>query len=190
MVPRGRPPGPGHSAIASRQGREGSEVADDEPVNPRAYPDRPFVGVGVVIFRGGDVLLAQRGKHPRRTTWSIPGGAQELGETVHEAGRREIMEETGLDIEILGLVDVVDSINRDDEGRVAFHYTLVDLVAEWRAGEAVAGDDCAAVQWVALENLAAYGLRPATHDVILRAGTMRRRILSGKDKIRAPTRLF
>jgi ADP-ribose pyrophosphatase YjhB (NUDIX family) len=170
--------------------QEGDKVADDEPVNPRAYPDRPFVGVGVVVFRGSEVLLAQRGKHPRRTTWSIPGGAQELGETVHEAGRREIMEETGLEIEILGLVDVVDSINRDEEGNVAFHYTLVDLFAEWRGGEAVAGDDCAAVRWVALENLADYDLRPATHDVILRAEEMRRRILAGKDRIRAPSRLF
>ncbi len=165
-------------------------MADEEPVNPRAYPDRPFVGVGVVIFRGDEVLLAMRGKHPRRTTWSIPGGAQEVGETVHEAGPREIMEETGVEIEILGLVDVVDSINRDEDGRVAFHYTLVDLFAEWRGGEAVAGDDVADVCWVRLEDLADYNLRPATHEVILLAEKMRQSIKSGESKVRPPRRLF
>lgn len=149
-------------------------VRDEEPVNPRAYPDRPFVGVGVVIFRGTEVLLAQRGKHPRRNTWSIPGGAQEIGETVHEAAIREIREETGLEIEILGLVDVVDSINRDDDDRVLFHYTLVDLFAEWRSGEAVAADDVAAVRWVAVSDLRDFDLRPVTHDVILLADRKRR----------------
>ena len=163
---------------------------DEEPVNPRAYPDRPFVGVGVVIFRGDEVLLAQRGKRPRQKTWSIPGGAQEIGETVHEAGRREIMEETGLEIEILGLVDVVDSINRDEEGNVAFHYTLVDLFAEWRSGDAVAGDDVSDVCWVGLDSLDAYNLRTATHDVILLAAKKRRLILSGKRNVRVPKSLF
>lgn len=150
---------------------------DEEAVNPRAYPDRPFVGVGVVIFRGHEVLLAQRGKRPRQFTWSIPGGAQELGETVHEAATREIREETGLEIEILGLVDVVDAINREPDGRVLFHYTLVDLFAEWRGGEAVAGDDVAEVRWVTLDQLDGYRLRPVTHDVILLAARKREELL-------------
>jgi ADP-ribose pyrophosphatase YjhB (NUDIX family) len=154
-------------------------VSDDEPVNPRAYPDRPFVGVGVVVFRGPQVLLAQRGKQPRQFTWSIPGGAQEIGETVHEAGRREIREETGIEIEILGLVDVVDSINREAGGRVLFHYTLVDLFAEWRSGEAVAGDDVSDVRWVGLDELGAFKLRQITHDVILLADRKRQKLLTG-----------
>ena len=74
----------------------------DTKENPRAYPDRPYVGVGVVVFRGEEVLLAQRGKKPRLHSWSIPGGAQELGETIEDAAHREILEETGLEIEILG----------------------------------------------------------------------------------------
>lgn len=147
---------------------------NDAAPNPRLYPDRPFVGVGVVIFRGDEVLLAQRGKMPRRYDWSIPGGAQELGETVFEAGMREIREETGLTVEILGLVDVVDAISRDEDGRVQFHYTLVDLVAEWRAGEAAPDDDVAALQWVRLGALDGIEMREVTREVIREAHRKRR----------------
>ena len=141
--------------------------------NPRSYPDRPYVGVGVVIFRDDQVLLAQRGKWPRKFTWSIPGGAQELGETVHQAGVREIREETGLEVDIIGLVDVVDSISHDEEGRVLFHYTLVDLAAEWRSGEAVAADDVPAVKWVDIPDIATRGLRDSTLRVIRMAEELR-----------------
>lgn len=142
-------------------------------LSPRSYPDRPYVGVGVVVLRGDEVLLAQRGKSPRRYTWSIPGGAQDIGETVHEAAHRELMEETGLTVEILGLVDVVDAITSDDDGRVRFHYTLVDLAAEWKSGEAVAADDVAAVRWVRFADLEAYGLRASTLRVIREAVELR-----------------
>ncbi|MBK18280.1 MAG: phosphohydrolase [Rhodospirillaceae bacterium] len=142
--------------------------------NPRAYPDRPYVGVGVVVFRGDEVLLAQRGKKPSQHHWSIPGGAQELGETVEEAAHREIKEETGLEISLIGLVEVVNSINRDDEDRVQFHYTLVDFVAEWKSGDIVAGDDATDARWVPINQIGDYGLRPLTHDVILQADTLRK----------------
>lgn len=148
-------------------------MADKDETNPRQYPTRPYVGVGVVIFRGDDVLLAQRGKWPRRGTWSIPGGAQELGETVNDAGKREIREETGLEIDIIGLIDVVDAITHDAAGAVEFHYTLVDLAAEWRSGEARALDDVADVRWVAIDAIDDYELRPATRQVILDARKMR-----------------
>lgn len=142
---------------------------------PRSYPDRPYVGVGIVVFRGEEVLLAQRGKSPRRNTWSIPGGAQELGETVEEAARRELLEETGLEVEFIGLIDVVDSINRDDDGRVRFHYTLVDLAAEWRSGEAVARSDVAAVKWVKVADIDDFDLRDVTARVIRQGADIRRR---------------
>ena len=154
-------------------------MAGPDQENPRAYPDRPYVGVGIIVFRGDEVLLAQRGKPPNMGSWSIPGGAQELGETVHEAAARELKEETDLEAEILGLVDVVDSIRHDDDGNVSFHFTLVDVVAEWRAGEAVAGDDVPAVKWVKFENLDAYGLRDVTLRVIHMAEELRRAKNSG-----------
>jgi 8-oxo-dGTP diphosphatase len=142
--------------------------------NPRAYPDRPYVGVGVVVFKDDNVLLVQRGKKPRLNSWSIPGGAQELGETVEDAAHREIHEETSIEIDLLGLVEVVNSINRDDEKRVQFHYTLIDFVAEWKSGDIVAGDDAADARWVPMEDIGDYNLRPLTYEVILRADGLRK----------------
>ena len=146
----------------------------DTNENSRAYPDRPYVGVGVVVFKGDDVLLAQRGKKPRMSSWSVPGGAQELGETVEDAAHREIHEETGIEIELLGLVEVVNSINRDDDERVQFHYALIDFVAEWKSGEVVAGDDAADARWVSMEEIDDYNLRPLTYEVILQADVLRK----------------
>ena len=151
-------------------------MTERNPVDPRAYPDRPFVGVGAVIFRGDEVLIAQRGKLPRRDTWSIPGGAQEVGETYVEAAIREVMEETCLEIDVVGLVDVVDAISRDGNGGVVYHYTLVDVVAEWRSGDAVACDDLAAVKWVKIADIDQYDLRTATRDVILLAPEKRKTV--------------
>src|SRR3546814_11086476 len=83
----------------------------------------------------------RRGKQPREGQWSLPGGRQRLGERIAATARREVAEEAGIDIEVGPLIDVVDSINRDAEGAVQFHYTLVDLLAEWPSGEARAGHD-------------------------------------------------
>jgi 8-oxo-dGTP diphosphatase len=139
----------------------------------REYPDRPFVGVGVVVWRGEEVLLIERGKGPVSGNWSLPGGKQELGETVRETAHREIREETGVDIDVTCLLDVVDLVRRDAEGRVRYHYTLVDFTAEWRAGEAVAGDDAAAVRWVPLDAIDQYNLWDETLRVIRLSATQR-----------------
>lgn len=140
----------------------------------RAYPDRPFVGVGVVVFRQRDVLLTKRGKQPRLNSWSIPGGAQEIGETIEEAACREVLEETNVRIKNLGLIDVINSINHDDNNRVKFHYTLVDFVASWKSGEIVAGDDATDARWVSLSELEDYKLRPLTINVIRFANKFRK----------------
>jgi len=116
-------------------------------MSDRHYPDRPMVGVGVVVWRGPEVLLIQRGKPPRMGAWSLPGGMQELGETVRETAAREVREETGVEIAVTRLIDVVDTVTRDDDGRVRLHYTLVDFAAEWVSGEAVAGSDAAGARW-------------------------------------------
>ncbi|MCS6855123.1 MAG: NUDIX hydrolase [Elioraea sp.] len=128
------------------------------------------MGVGVVLFRDRSVLLVRRRTPPRAGSWSIPGGKQELGETVAEAARRELFEETGLAPSgDLVLIDVVDSIERAADGRVLRHYTLVDFAARAAAGEARPGGDCAAVAWVALSDLPGHCLWPPTVAVIAKA---------------------
>lgn len=141
----------------------------------RTYPERPFVGIGAIVFRNEEVLLIRRGKPPREGQWSLPGGIQQLGETVFEAARREVREEAGLEIEVIDVVAVVDAITRDDGGRVKYHYTLVDLLAEWRSGEAVAGDDAAEVAWAACDRLAEFGLWSETARVVHLAAERRGR---------------
>ena len=114
----------------------------------RAYPDRPWVGIGVVVVRGGDqVLLIRRARPPNQGQWSLPGGAQDLGETVFAGAAREVLEETGLTVRPRAIVTAVDSLHRDGEGRVQFHYTLVEVLADWVSGEAKAQDDAAAAGW-------------------------------------------
>ena len=94
----------------------------------REYPERPIVGIGAVVIKNDQVLLIRRGKPPRLGGLSLPGGAQKVGETVFEGALREVTEETGVEAEVLGLIDVVDSMTRDDDGRLQFHYTLIDVV--------------------------------------------------------------
>ncbi len=130
------------------------------------YPNRPLVGVGVVAVKDGRVLLIRRGKPPREGGWSLPGGRQRLGETVREGARRELCEETGIEAAVTALLDVVDSITRDAAGAIAYHYTLVDFLAEWRAGEVRAGGDAAEATWADPEDLAPYELWDETLRLI------------------------
>jgi 8-oxo-dGTP diphosphatase len=139
----------------------------------REYPDRPWVGVGIVVWRGDEILLVRRAKPPRLGEWSIPGGAQSLGETVFEAAIREVREETGLAILPTGIVTVVDSLIRDDAQRLQYHYTLVEVSAEWTAGEAVAADDVDAVRWVTPAGAAALVKWDETLRVIAEAARLR-----------------
>ena len=107
----------------------------------RDYPDRPICGVGIVVFHQQKVLLIRRGKPPRQGEWSIPGGKQKLGETLQQAARREVQEETGLKLGPLMLVDVVDSILKDSQGQIQYHYSLVEWTGEFVSGELNAADD-------------------------------------------------
>jgi 8-oxo-dGTP diphosphatase len=137
-----------------------------EKNDQRTYLDYPFVGVGVVIWKDDRFLLIQRGKAPRLGQWSIPGGRQELGETVKETAIRETLEETNLTVEITDFLDVVDSIQKDDKGKIAFHATLVDYAAEWISGDAQADSDAMAVAWHRLEDLEELGLWSETNRII------------------------
>ena len=119
----------------------------------RRYPSRPIVGVGVVILDADKVLLIKRGKPPRAGSWSLPGGAQESGETLKEAALREIYEETNLKVEIIGLIDIVDSIRRDKKGDAEYHYTLIDFAARVTGGALRAGDDAIDTRWFTLQEI-------------------------------------
>lgn len=133
---------------------------------PREYPDRPWVGIGVIAFRGEAVLLVRRGRPPRLGRWSLPGGAQCLGEPAETCARRELLEETGIEVGPLALVAVVDAVSRDEAGAVRFHYTIIDYAGLWLSGEARAGGDVTEARWAAPEELPGYDLTPEALRVI------------------------
>jgi len=138
----------------------------------REYPSRPIVGVGGVLFIAGRVLLIKRRFEPMAGRWSLPGGALEVGETLAEGLAREMKEETGLDVGVGPVVDVFDRITRDDQGRVRFHYVLVDYLCTVRGGTPAAGSDVAEIALVDPDELARYDLTPKTLEVIGRARTL------------------
>ncbi|WP_029006915.1 NUDIX hydrolase [Azospirillum halopraeferens] len=122
----------------------------------REYPDRPWVGVGIIAWRGDRVLLIRRAKPPRMGTWSLPGGAQHVGETVYQTAVREMREETGLTVIPYEVVTVVDSLTRDDAGAVQFHYTLIEVAADCADdADAVCADDALEACWATVDEAAA-----------------------------------
>jgi 8-oxo-dGTP diphosphatase len=118
-----------------------------------------------VIVADGRALLIRRGKEPLKGAWSVPGGTVEAGETLQEALVREVLEETGLHVRPGPVLTVFDRIDLD-EGRVRFHYVIVDYLCEVVGGEARAGSDAEAVAWVGEEELSALDLTPRLRDVL------------------------
>src|SRR5712672_893680 len=127
----------------------------------RSYPERPIVGVGAIVLDGDRVLLVKRAHEPLKGEWSVPGGAVEVGETLEDAIRREVREETCLDIEVGPIVDVLDRIRHDPEGRVEFHYVLVDFVCTRVGGTLRCGSDADETMWAARAELDQYGVSDA-----------------------------
>ena len=132
----------------------------------RRYPTRPIVGVGAVVMDSDMVLMIKRGKPPRQGSWSLPGGAQELGETIREAARREVREETGLQIEIFGLIDVVDSVRSDADDKIEYHYTLIDLAGYSVGGTLMAGGDAQDCRWFTRTEINAMDIWSETKRII------------------------
>ena len=138
----------------------------------RSVPARspwPRAAASAAIFRGNEVLIGRRGKSPRQDVWSLPGGHIEAGETAAAAARREVMEETGIDCEILGLVDTNDVVVRDADGALVAHYLLVIHFGRWLSGSPVAGDDCLEARFVALDEIGAFKTTDRLAHFILKA---------------------
>ncbi len=142
----------------------------------REYPDNPLVGVGAVIVHDDRVLLIRRGQAPLLGEWSLPGGLVECGETLREATIREAREETGLTVETGELLGVYERVVRGDDGRVRYHYVLIDFLCRTVSGDLRAGSDAADVRWVARAELDEVQLPRDTREVIekgLGAGSAR-----------------
>ncbi len=121
-----------------------------ETRSERAYPKQPLVGVGGVVWRENELLLVRRGMPPHQGLWSLPGGAVGLGEELAVALKREILEECGISIQIGPIAGIFDAISRDQDGRVQYHYVLIDFLADYLAGELIAGSDASEAVWTSL----------------------------------------
>ncbi|HKM67005.1 MAG TPA: NUDIX hydrolase [Candidatus Acidoferrum sp.] len=147
----------------------------------REYPDRPVVGVGGVVIENGRALLIKRGSEPLLGEWSIPGGTLELGESLQEGVARELLEETGLEVQVLDVIEVFDRIFRDAPsggperlGRPRYHYVIVDYLCKRLAGEARANSDVTDVAYATESELEKFHLTPTATRVLQRAFAMDR----------------
>ena len=140
----------------------------------REFPERPIVGVGGVVIANGRALLIRRGGPPLEGQWSIPGGMLEVGEPLIEGVRRELLEETGIDVRVGELIEVFERINLDASGKARYHFVVLDYVCEALKGEARAGSDVIDVAWATPEELEKYSLTETATRVIRRAFEMAR----------------
>ncbi len=161
--------------MASRKAPHPEEAAsaavtkDARPLSSkpgRLYPERPIVGCLAVVRRGDRALLAQRSLPPGIGKWGFPGGAQELGETVFECARRELMEETGVAAEPARVLTVIEAIRQDERGKVMTHFTLVCVLLDWRAGEGEPLHDALQVKWLAPDEVQRLDTFPDTVPIL------------------------
>lgn len=142
----------------------------------RNYPSGPSFGVGAVIIEGGNVVLVRRGQPPLDGRWTLPGGLMELGETIEQAVVREVKEETGWTVRVVKELELFDFIEKDDTGRIRYHYVLADFLCDYVEGELAAGSDVKEVRLVPLKELADYDLTPKALEVIESGKSTRSRL--------------
>ena len=138
----------------------------------RRYPKRPILGVGAIIIDAGRVLLVERGREPLKGYWSLPGGVLEVGEKLADGVRRETLEETGLEVQPLSVVEIFERIMLDTAGAAEYHYVLVDYLCRVTGGSLAAADDVSEVQWVERASLPQYRITEGTLPVIEKAFEM------------------
>jgi ADP-ribose pyrophosphatase YjhB (NUDIX family) len=139
----------------------------------REYPERPIVGVGAVVLDGDRVLLVRRGNEPLKGEWSLPGGAVEVGETLEAAIAREVLEETGLEVEVGPMIDVLDRVRVDPDGRVRYHFVLIDYLCRPTGGTLCCATDAADATWAGLDDLVRFALAEPTLRMIDKATALR-----------------
>ena len=143
----------------------------------REYPDRPVVGIGAVVIHEGRVLLVRRGVAPSRGLWAVPGGSLELGETLQQGAEREILEETGVAIRAREPICAFDFFERDGDGRIRFHFVIVDLAADYVGGDVQGADDALEARWLAPEDLEGLPVSKNTMKLLRAVGFLEK----GKD---------
>jgi mutator protein MutT len=132
----------------------------------RRYPERPILGVGAIVEQNGRVLLVERGTEPLKGTWSLPGGVVEAGETLETAVRREVLEETGLEVEPVSRAEVFERIMPGRDGKPEYHYVLIDYLCKVTGGTLAAASDAARAEWVSRAELSSYPMTEGTLAVI------------------------
>ncbi|HML02870.1 MAG TPA: NUDIX hydrolase [Candidatus Bathyarchaeia archaeon] len=124
----------------------------------REYPSQPIVGIGAIIVQDGKILLAKRGSEPGKGKWSVPGGVVELGEKLEKAVVREVKEETNLDVEVVHLIDAVSNIVQDTNGKLHFHFVILDYLTKLKGGTLQSSSDILDTKWVNLEEADDYDI--------------------------------
>lgn len=134
----------------------------------RHYPDQPIVGVGAIIICNGQILLEKRKNEPGKGKWSIPGGLVDLGETARQTVIREVKEETGLEVERPELIDVVDNVTRDSDGKIKYHFVIIDYFVKLKGGILKAADDADELKWASLDEAEKYDLTKTFREFLKR----------------------
>jgi ADP-ribose pyrophosphatase len=148
------------NAIRSKQ------MVDAQKKQPAHYPDFPRIAVGAFVFKDNRILLVRRGLPPAKGLWAIPGGKVKLGETLQQATEREIKEETGLIVSAGLPAYTFDVIERDEAGRIQYHYVIVDLTAEYVSGDLLPGDDATEARWVSAAEMKALQVSARTRQAL------------------------
>lgn len=145
-------------------------MTEPQQSSRRWYPQHPMVAAHPVVVKDRRLLLVKRAKEPSKGRWSLPGGAIELGESVYEAGRREVLEECSIDIEIERVLDIADSIIKDDDGRIAYHFVIIYLTAHHKSGEIKAHSDAADIGWFTPAEIPGLDMHHQLRAVLVKAG--------------------